>query len=151
MVFWVTGQKAVEVSALMENMDLAVDLVDAISYRFDSGAIGTMGATGSLAPGQPQQQELRYYGTEGFVLQDLVRGKLSAHYNDGTSEEFSDLAEEDIYPAHLPSRTLVDLILGGEDTPAPGRIATVTVEFLEAAYLSAEQGRPVRVDELWSG
>lgn len=148
MVFWVTGLRAVEVSALMENRDLAVDLVDAISYRFDNGAIGTMGATGSLAPGQPQQQEFRYYGTEGFVLQELIHGKLAVYYNDGTSEEFPDLGEDELYPAHLPSQTLADLILGGEDNPAPGRTAAATVEFLEAAYRSAEQGRAVLVDEL---
>ena len=88
MVFWVTGLRAVEVLALMEKRDLAVDLVDAISYRFDNGAVGTMRAAGSLVPGQPQQQEFRYYGTEGFILQDLVRGKLSVHYNDGTAEDF---------------------------------------------------------------
>lgn len=148
MVFWVTGLRAVEVSALMENRDLDVDLVDAISYRLSNGAIGTMGATGSLAPGQPQQQEFRYYGTEGFVLQELIHGKLAVHYNDGTSEEFPDLGDDELYPAHLPSRTLVDLILGGEDNPASGRMASATVEFLEAAYQSAERGHPVLIEDL---
>ena len=148
MVFWVTGLRAVEVSALMEKRDLDVDLVDAISYRLENGAIGTMGATGSLAAGQPQQQEFRYYGTEGFVLQELIHGKLSVHYNDGTSEEFPDLAGDELYPAHLPSRSLADLVLGGDYNPAPGRYAAATVEFLEAAYRSAEQGRSVRIDEL---
>ena len=38
MVFWVTGRHATEAFAYMENFDLSVDLVDAISYRLDNGA-----------------------------------------------------------------------------------------------------------------
>ena len=149
MVFWVTGRQATEVAAFMENHDLAVDLVDAIGYRLDNGAVGTMGSTGSIRPNQPSQQELRYYGTEGFLLQELIHGRLAVHYNDGTSEEFPDLTEEELYPAGAPSRALVDLVLGEGENVAPGETGAVTVEFLEAAYRSAEEGgRPVRTDEL---
>jgi predicted dehydrogenase len=148
MVFWLTGARAVEVSAYMESRDLAVDLVDAISYRLDNGAIGTMGSTGSLRPGQPQQQELRYYGTEGFLLQELIHGKLSVHRNDGTSESPPDLEEDELYLAHATARCLVDLILGDGDNRAPAEPAAAVVEFLEAAYRSASDRRPVRVDEL---
>lgn len=148
MVFWVTGRRATEVSALMERFDLPVDLVDAIAYRLDNGAVGTMGSTGSLRPHQPQQQEFRYYGSEGFVLQDFLRGTLTVHFNDGTVEAVPDLAEDEIYPAHLPARALVDLILDGGENLAPPEPGAITVEFLEAAYRSAETGRPVRPDEL---
>ena len=50
MVFWVTGRSATEVFAFMESFDLAVDLVDAFSYRLDNGAVGTMAATGGARP-----------------------------------------------------------------------------------------------------
>ena len=56
----------------MENFDLAVDLVDAISYRLDNGAVGTMGATGSVGINQDQNQEFRYYGTKGQLRQDMI-------------------------------------------------------------------------------
>jgi predicted dehydrogenase len=58
------------------------------------------------------------------------------------------LPDEEIYPAHLPGQTLADLIAGRGDNPAPGEPAARTVEFLEAAYRSAEEHRPVRTDEL---
>ena len=148
MVFWVTGRRAIEVSAHIESFDLAVDLVDAMAYRLDNGAVGTMGSTGTLRPGQPQQQEFRYYGTEGFLLQDLLQGKLAAYYNDGTLEEIADLTEDEIYPAHLPARALVDLILGEGENLAPPESAAATVEFLEACYQSAGERRPVRPDKL---
>jgi predicted dehydrogenase len=148
MVLWTTGRRVEEVTAYMSTRDLAVDLVDAIAYRLDNGALGTMGSTGSLAPGQPPQQEFRYYGTEGFVLQELLKGTVEAHFNDGSSEEIEPLTDEEIYPAHLPGQTLADLIAGRGDNPAPGEPAARTVEFLEAAYRSAEEHRPVRTDEL---
>jgi predicted dehydrogenase len=148
MVFWVTGRRAVEVTAQMSSCGLAVDLVDAVAYRLDNGAVGTIASTGGLKPGQPKQQEFRYYGSEGVLLQELIHGKLSVHYADGTSEEIADMSEDELYPADLPARTLVDLVLGGRDNPAPPEPAAATVEFLEAAYRSAHEGRTVRTSEL---
>jgi predicted dehydrogenase len=139
MVFWVTGRRAAEVTAHMSSCGLEVDLVDAIAYRLDNGAVGTMASTGGLKPWQPKQQELRYYGSEGLVLQELGHGKLAVHYADGTSEEPPDLPGDEVYPARLPARALVDLVRGGSDNPAPPEPAAATVEFLEAAYRSAER------------
>ena len=140
MVLWATGRRVTEVSAYMANRDLAVDLVDGIAYRLDNGAVGTMGATGSLRPEQPSQQEFRYYGTEGFVLQDLLAGTVVAHFNDGTSEEIEPLTADEIFPSAAPSRRFVDLIAGRAENRAPARPAAHVVEFLEAAYRSAAEG-----------
>ena len=148
MVFWVTGLRATEAFAYMGNFDLQVDLVDAISYRLDNGAIGTMGATGSVGLRQDQNQKFRYYGTKGQLRQDIMHGKADVIYNDGRSEVFPDLAEDEIYPQHLPSRTLADLVLGEGENLAPGRVAVHTVELLEAAYRSAESGMPVKTADL---
>lgn len=145
MLFWLSGARAVEVSAYMESRDAPVDLADAISYRLDSGAVGTMAATGTLRPGQPQQQELRYYGTEGFLLQELTHGKLAIHRNDGTVDEPDELSPEELYPAGAPARALVDLVLGRGENLGPPEPAARTVEFLEAAYQSAAECRPVTI------
>ena len=146
MVFWVTGLRSVGVSAFMESFDLAVDIVDAVSYRMANGAVGTMGATGSVMPDQPQNQEFIYYGSEGFLRQDIINGKLDYHLNDGTSIDVPDMAGGEIYPTHLPSWRLADLVLGEGENLAPGRVGAYTVEFLEAAYSSAESGQSVRID-----
>jgi predicted dehydrogenase len=146
MVFWVTGRRATEVSALMINRDLPVDLADAISYRLDNGAIGTMGSTGSLRPGQPQQQEIRYYGTKGCILQELIHGKLAWHGNDGTTESLPDLVNADVYPAASVSAGLIDLIRGIGENQGDAATAVATVEFIEAAYRSASSRAPERID-----
>ncbi|MCA1703501.1 MAG: Gfo/Idh/MocA family oxidoreductase [Actinobacteria bacterium] len=148
MVFWATGSRVSEVFAFMDNFGLAVDLADAIAFRLDGDTVGTIGGTGGLQAGQPQQQGISYYGSDGFVLQDLINGRLAFHRNDGSGESFSDLTEEEIYPAEAPSRSFVDLILEDGENFAPGESAAATVEFLEAAYRSARDDRPVRIDEL---
>jgi predicted dehydrogenase len=145
MVFWVTGRRATKVHGLMLNRDLPVDLANAIAYRLDNGAIGTMGSTGSLRPGQPQQQEFRYYGTEGYILQDLIHGKLSYCLNDGTTESVPDLAPAEIYPAAAVAAGWIDVIRGCGENLSDAETAVTTVEFIEAAYRSAEQGAPVRI------
>jgi hypothetical protein len=133
---------------MMSNLDLAVDVVDAMSFRFTGGGIGTIAASGSIRPGQDSQQELRYYGTEGYALQDLLAGTLSIHRNDGTVERLDPpLAEEEIYPAARPARAFADLIADpAADNLSPAGPAADTVAFLEAAYTSASRdGAPVTV------
>jgi predicted dehydrogenase len=139
MVLWATGRRVSDVSAFMANRDLAVDLVDGIAYRLDNGAVGTMASTGSLRPKQPSQQELRYYGTEGFVLQDLLAGTVSAQFNDGGSEAIDPLQDDEIFPSAAPARGFADLIAGRGENRAPAVPAAHVVEFLEAAYRSAGQ------------
>ena len=147
MVLWATGARAIEVNAKMSNAGLEVDLVDAISYTLDSGAIGTMAATGSIKPGQGEQLELRYYGSDGYLLQQPLSGTLTVQ-RDGSPPEVSETPVEDIYPAHATARCLVDLVRGEGENRAPARPAAATVEFLEAAYRSVTENRPIRIDEL---
>lgn len=148
MVFWVTGCRATEVFAFMEKFDLPVDLANVFSYRLDNGAVGSMSSDGGARPGQPLDQSIIYFGSKGLVRQDMINGKLSGHLHDGTSVEFTDLEADDIYPAHLPSRALVDLVLEDGENLAPGHVGAMAVEFLEAGYISAETGRLVNVDSL---
>lgn len=148
MVLHVTGKRVESVSAVMSELGLAVDVVDAMCYRFAGGGIGTMAASGAIRPGQESQQELRYYGTEGYALQDLLGGTLSIHRDDGSVERLDPpLAENEVYPAERPVRAFADLVanpLG--DNLSPAGPAADTVAFLEAAYASARQdGSPVVV------
>jgi predicted dehydrogenase len=141
MVFWVTGLRGARVFARMESLDLDVDVIDSMSFTFLNGALGTAGSTGQLKPGQSQQQELRYYGTEGYVLQELIHGKLTAVYNDGRREDISDLSDGEIYPAGAPVQSLIDVCSGGDYGSDTADSSVATVEFLEAAYHSSISGK----------
>ncbi len=148
MVTWVTGADPTEVSAYMGNFGLGVDLVDAIVFRLDNGALGTVTSTGNLRPGQPQHQGVTYYGSDGYLVQDMIGGHLHLERHDGTSEHFPDLAEDELYPAGQPARTLADIAAGRGDNRSPGERGRAVVEFLECAYRSGAEGRAFSPDQL---
>lgn len=145
MVFWVTGLSGERVFSRMENRELGVDLIDSMSFLLSNGAIGTAGSTGQLRAGQSQQQELRYYGTEGYLLQELIQGKLTVVFNDGRVEELPDAGPDEIYPADAPVQSLIDVCSGGAYGAETADSSVSTVEFLEAAYRSAISGRDEHV------
>jgi predicted dehydrogenase len=151
LLLWLADLQPREVVAFMENFGLAVDLCDAISVRFDGGAIGTLSGTGGIPTRQQthSQLELRLYGSEGYAWLDAMAGACSIFYNDGRIETLEEVPADHRYPMDTTSRHLVDLILDPLTTNrSPGEIGARTVELLEAAYRSAAERRTVNVDEL---
>lgn len=146
LLFFVSGLRARRVSAEMERYDLPVDLVDAISVRFDNGAVGTLASTGNIGVGDGGQHELRVYGSQGYLLLDMIAGTLAIRQHNGTVEQLGPLPEDERYPRFATARNLVDVILGRADNGSPGEVGLRTVELLDAAYRSAEQqGQPVQL------
>jgi predicted dehydrogenase len=151
LLLWLTGLRPREVVAFMENFGLAVDVCDAVSVRFEGGAIGTLAGTGGIpVPQQAHSQlELRLYGSEGYAWLDAMAGTCSIFYNDGRVETLDEVPADRRYPMDTTSQHLVDLILDPR-TPnrSPGEIGARTVELLEAAYRSADERRVITIDEL---
>lgn len=150
LLLWLTGLRAAEVAAFMERFDVHVDLCDAISVRFAGGAVGTLASTGGIPTRQAGHQQLEYrlYGSEGYALLDPMAGTCAIHYNDGSSETLDPTPEAARYPREATSRHLADILLGRAENRSDGDVGLRTVEVLEAAYRSADEGRIVRVDEL---
>lgn len=150
LLLWLTGLRPVSVGAFMENLDCKVDVCDAITVRFDNGAIGTLSSTGTIpvAHSGTQQLEYRIYGTEGFALLDVMTSDCRLHFNDGRIETLEPTPREGRYPSDLTSRHLVDVMLGRAENQSPGEIGARTVELIDGAYTSAATGRFVRMDEL---
>ncbi len=152
LVLWLTDLRPREVAAFVENFELKVDLCDAISVRFDGGAIGSLASTGGIPARQTthQQHELRVYGSDGYALVDAMAGSCSIYYNDGSIESVEQVPADRRYPMEAPSRHLVDLVLGivqAADNASTGEIGARTVELLDAAYRSAAERSVVRIDE----
>lgn len=144
MMLHITGARTSRVAAFMNNRDLSVDLADAISYECVGGAVGTMGSNGNIRKNEAQQQELRYYFTGGYVLQDLLDGAVTVQFAAGETRRF---VATDAYPAQATARHLADLISGRtEDNLASGEHGARVVEALEAAYTSARTGQVVAID-----
>jgi predicted dehydrogenase len=142
----------------MSNRGAAVDVVDAIAFELEGGALGTIAANGGMASKQQLQQELRCYGTGGALVQDCLNGAVTFYPADGGPARTLGEAppegelEMDAFQKAVaaPFDCLVDLVRG-RDVENPGATgpAIAAVELLEAAYRSAaEGGRPVDISEL---
>lgn len=148
LIFGLTGLRATTVSALTAGFDLDVDMADAAAFGLSSGALGSLGALGSMSENQRCPREIRYFGTDGFLVQDLDRGELGWYRNDGTLDVLPALAPGEIIPKQAPVNAFVDTVANDAPNPVPGELGAACVEFLEALYTSAAEGRPVTVSEL---
>ena len=147
----ITGLEPAEVFAQMHNHDLRVDLVDALSVRFENGCLGTIGSTGSTVRTQEEVLEYRLYGTGGHILFDVMNEGLTMYRADGSITESPPCppapAGRDYstsYPEESPLDNLVEVIGGGPNR-SPGRLGARVVAMLEAAYASAADGTPHQV------
>jgi predicted dehydrogenase len=151
LLLWLTDLRPLEVAAFVEGFELKVDLCDAISVRFEGGAVGTLASTGGIPAAQSshQQLELRLYGADGYALLDPMAGTCAIYFNDGSVETLDEVPADRRYPLESTTRHLVDLILDPAATNrSSGEIGARTVELLEAAYRSAAERRIVSVEEL---
>lgn len=143
MVTHVCGKAIKEIYAKMDYRDLSVDLVDAMTYEFWNGGIGTMCSTGNMRPFEPHQQEFRYYGSHGYALQDLVSGTAFIQRRDGTVVKVDKGDVGDPYPAYATSRHLADLISGrATRNRAPAIEGAWATDAIDASYRSVLSGQP---------
>jgi predicted dehydrogenase len=148
LLFLMTGLKPIQVGALTEPFELAVDLADATVVRFANGAIGSLGSTGSVLPGQDEILEYRIFGERGHIAFDVNEGSAVIHGPDGDIDRLPGLAAEERYPDWAPADNLVDIVLGRGGNGSPASLGVLTVEFVDAMYRAAQQGRTIAVGDL---
>jgi predicted dehydrogenase len=145
LALWLTGLRGGEVFALMSApLSAPVELHDAITLRYDNGAIGTL-AGGSCHLGSnnnKHQLEVRVIGSEGQFQIDLER-EIVWRYRDPDDDVHVDLAPDaGVYHCRGPIDAIVDLALGTPvENCSPIELGARTVEILAAAYRSARSGR----------
>lgn len=145
LLFLVTGLKPVSVAAMTEPFELAVDLADAVVTRFDNGALGSLGSTGSVLPGHDEILEYRIFGSNGHILFDVNEGAAVIHGARGEVHRLPGLAAEERYPDWAPADNLVDVVLGRGANGSPASLGVLTVEFVDAIYRAAREQRTVRL------
>ena len=142
LLFWLSGLRAEHVFAAMSAPGSQVELYDALTVRFSSGAIGTVSGAGTVPTDQTFQVDLRLFGSEGMLLIDCERARMNLRRHDGrhTVEEVAE--DAGAYECSGPPDNFADLILGKTDiNVTPGEAAMRGVEMLDAAYRSAVSGR----------
>lgn len=144
MLFWLTHLMPASVYALMTAPGAAVDLYDALSVRFDNGAIGTVSGAGTAPPDgmTAYQVDLRLFGSEGLLLLDCERARLELRRHDGRHQRVELAGDAGAYSCEGPPHNFVDLILGKTTVNySPGESAMRSVLLLDAAYRSARSGQ----------
>jgi predicted dehydrogenase len=129
----------------MTNRGLAVDVVDAVTFRLEGGALCAATASGTQLAPLPARHRVRYYGTDGMVEHDLVRAEATLYRKDGTHLTVAPEPHEAPYPRWVPVQAFADLLCGRGPNLAPGADAAAAVALIEAAYQSARANRPVPV------
>ncbi len=148
MLFWLTGLMPESVYALMSAPGARVDLYDALSVRFEGGAIGTVSGAGTVPPsGAAQYQvDLRIFGTDGLLMLDCERARLELRRHRGPGERLELAPDAGAYQCDGPPNNFVDLVLGKSTINwSPGEAAMRSVLLLNAAYRSAAAGKPEKI------
>jgi len=142
MLFWLTGLRARKVFAMMTAPQSRVDLYDAISVQFTSGAVGTVSGAGTVPTDQTFQVDLRLFGTEGMLLLDCERARMQVRRHDKKHVEVNVAPDAGGYSCEGPPNNFVDLVVGKTAVNwSPGEAAMRSVELLDAAYRSAVSGQ----------
>jgi predicted dehydrogenase len=123
-----------------------VDYYDAAILRFANGATGVVSGSATVPKGSPFQLDIRLFGTEGMLLLDVERERLTLRRHDGADETFGIVPGDGIPEAVNPVHRFVDLCLG-RLSPVDVRPwgAVTDVEILDAMYRSMASGRTEKV------
>jgi predicted dehydrogenase len=140
LLLWLTGLRAVRVSALMTRPDSKVDMYDAAAVAFEGGAIGTVSGAATLPDNDPFQVDLRIFGTDGVLLLDLERERLEVRRHDGAHIRVEVPAGEGAYSCEVPPVRFVEVIQGTGRNDSPGEVAARSVELIDAMHRSAAAG-----------
>jgi predicted dehydrogenase len=145
LLFHVTGLEPLTVFALTADLGAEVDVVDCITFSTQSGAVGTLLSTGTIARHEDRVEEFRIFGRSGHAVLNTHEGRMVVVPGRGSPYTVQVVTPGDVYPTWAPSAQLVESILEGEGPVASGALGLVTARFLSAAQRSAELGVPIPV------
>ncbi len=136
--FWLTGLRAATVAGRVENAGAPVDLFDAAVVRFDGGALGSLSGAATLADGDKYQVDLRIFGTEGVLMIDVERERVTLSRYDGRRVDIPIAAGEGEYECLVPPVRFIELITGeSTENNSTVDVAARSVELIEALLRSS--------------
>jgi predicted dehydrogenase len=149
---WLTDLRGQDVFAFMSApLGAKVELHDAVSIRYTSGAIGTMSGASSHRGGAANRHavEVRVVGDRGMFHLDLRENTLWRYRSPEDDIRVPLETGAGMYDCIGPIEALVSAGAGrGFDNNSPAELGARTVEILEAAYRSASSGSAERVKGL---
>ncbi len=139
-LLWVLEASPDTVFAMIDNLDIEVDVLTAMSIKFDTGALCNISIVGHAYGGV--REAFSIWLEEGAL--HLREGKLLRQEQSGSPEPVDD--------SEMPASGNKDVafiqLIRGERTENPIGVENGlrVIQLTEAAWRSAELGRPVKVD-----
>jgi len=134
-ILWTTGLVPDEVFAYIENLGARVDILSALSVKFEGGALANISVVGH-APGW--WEDFSIWGDQGAIY---LRGGKILLQKDGKAEEVTDQAEG----AGNADRNFIEAILGKAEVQSGPVSGLRVIQLTEAAWESAKRGCAVSV------
>jgi predicted dehydrogenase len=134
-ILWTTGLVPDEVFGYIDNMGAKVDILSALSVKFESGALANISVVGH-APGW--WEDFSIWGDKGAIY--LRSGKILMQ-KDGKVEDVTDRGE----PAGNADRNFIEAILGKAEVQSDAIGGLRVIQLTEAAWESGKKGCAVQV------
>lgn len=146
---WLTDLRGQDVFAFMSApLGAKVELHDAVSIRYTTGAIGTMSGASSHLGGANNRHavEVRIVGSRGMFHLDLRDNTLWRYRSPDDDVRVPLEPDAGLYDCTGPIEALIAAGAGRPfDNNSPAELGARTVEILDAAYRSASSGSAERV------
>lgn len=145
-VFWMSGLVPQQVFALIDCCGREVDVLSAITFRCEGGALGTMAIVGE----HPIRMDegIHFWCRDACItIQGSVWGARQPTVTlQRKGEEPQIVSPEDMkgFPGGK-DRNFVRAIQGLEEVQAPAECGLVAALFTDAVYASVDAGQPVRI------
>ncbi|MBQ3359247.1 Gfo/Idh/MocA family protein [Microbacterium galbinum] len=141
LLFWLTGLRAASVAGRAITAGAPVDLFDAGVIRFEGGALGSLSGAATLADGDKYQVDIRLFGTEGVLMIDVERERVTLSRYDGRREELVIPEGEGEYECLVPPARFIELITGASrENNSDVTVAARSVELIDALLRSSAAG-----------
>ncbi len=128
------------VFAMIDNLDIEVDVLTAMSIKFDTGALCNISIVGHAYGGV--QEDFSIWLEEGGLF--LRAGQL---YRQGQGGKPVPVDESDLPKGGNKDVAFIELIRGERiENPIGVENGLRVIQLTEAAWQSADLGRPVKVD-----
>ncbi|MEX0643135.1 MAG: Gfo/Idh/MocA family oxidoreductase [Pirellulales bacterium] len=144
LVTFLTGRQAVEVFARFDNTGANVDVYNVVNVKLEGGAIVGICSTGASRKTK-RTLPVTVYGTEGVIHLDLFDGTMLYQKMDGTSREYPQITNGELYPKDKPVENLIDLVLNRGTNRSPGILGLAAMKIVDGACRSVRQNSNVQV------
>jgi predicted dehydrogenase len=136
MLLWITGLEPKRVAAFINQEGTLVDVQTAVAVEFTNGAVGNLSYT-SLSP--EWREEFTFYGTAGVMRLGAAEPLRVTRRGEDT------ILPRPAAGGKAPLQNFLDAIQGKAEVQAPPVCGLRVAQLTEAAYKSAQSGKPESV------